>query len=89
MPTRYLSLISPKIRPDEVYEIDVEQVPSDSLNSLGVFVHVAAYPMRGGAPNVIGIKKDEIEISLPFKPSVGNDKNRLLERSSTSIITKM
>ena len=73
-----LSLISPKIKPDNVYEIYVKQVPNDNLNSLDVFVNAAAHLMRGGAPNVIGIKKDDIEISLPFKPSVGNDKNSII-----------
>ena len=73
-----LSLISPKIKPDKVYEIHVKQVPNDNLNSLDVFVNAAAHLMRGGAPNVIGIKKDDIEISLPFKPSVGNDKNSII-----------
>ena len=73
-----LSLISPKVKPDEVYEIDIKQLPTDSLNSLNIFVHGAAHLMRGGAPNVIGVKKNEIEISIPFTPSVSKDKNSII-----------
>lgn len=72
-----LSLISPKFKPDEVYEIDHLQAPTNSFSTLGIFVQAAAHLMRGGAPSVIGKKREQINIRLPFTPSVSNDKKSI------------
>ena len=73
-----LSLLSPKIKADEIYEIDVQQLQSENFHSADAFAHAAAHLMRGGAPHVIGQKREQIEISLPFTPSVSNDKNSII-----------
>lgn len=72
-----LSLISPKFKPDEVYEIDIQNAPTDSFNTLGIFTQAAAHLMRGGTPSVIGKKTEQINVRLPFTPSVNNDKKTI------------
>jgi S-adenosylmethionine hydrolase len=72
-----LSLISDKFKPDEVYEIDYSQVPTNSFSTLGIFVQAAAHIIRGGALSVIGKKRDQINILLPFTTSVSNDKKTI------------
>ena len=72
-----LSLISPKFKPDEMYEIDIQKVPTDSFSTQTIFTKVAAHLMRGGAPSVIGKKTEQINIRLPFTPSVNNDKKTI------------
>ena len=72
-----LSLISPKFKPDEMYEIDIQKVPTDSFSTQTIFTKVAAHLMRGGAPSVIGKKTEQINVRLPFTPSVNNDKKTI------------
>ena len=68
-----LSLISPKFKPDEVYEIDIQKAPTDSFSPKAIFTQAAAHLMRGGEPSVIGKKTEQINVRLPFTPSVNND----------------
>jgi len=72
-----LSLISAKFKPDEVYEIDYLQAPTGSFSTLGIFVQAAAHIMRGGALSVIGKKREQINILLPFTTSVSNAKKTI------------
>lgn len=72
-----LSLISPKFKPDEVYEIDIQKVPINSFSTRAIFVQAAAHLMRGGAPSVIGKATKQINVRLPFTPSVNNDKKTI------------
>ena len=72
-----LSLISPKFNPDEVYEIDIQKAPTDSFSTRAIFAHAAAHLMRGGATSVIGKKIEQINVRLPFTPSVSNDKKTI------------
>ena len=72
-----LSLISPKFKPDEVYEIDIQKAPTDSFSTRAIFAHAAAHLMRGGATSVIGKKIEQINVRLPFTPSVSNDKKTI------------
>ena len=69
-----ISLISPKFKADEVYEIDIQKVPNDSFSTRAIFAQAAAHLMRGGAPSVIGKKTEQMNVRLPFTPSVNNDK---------------
>ena len=70
-----LSLISPKFKTDEVYKIDIQKVPNNSFSTRVIFAQSAAHLIRGGAPSVIGKKIEQINVRLPFTPSVNNDKN--------------
>ena len=72
-----LSLISPKFKPDEVYEIDIQKAPTDSFSTRAIFTQTAAHLMRGGEPSVIGKKTEQINVRLPFTPSVNNDKKTI------------
>ena len=72
-----LSLISSKFKADEVYEIDIQKAPTDSFSTRVIFAQAAAHLIRGGAPNVIGKKIEQIKILLPFTPSVNNDKKTI------------
>ena len=72
-----LSLISPKFKPDEVYEIDIQKAPSGSFSTRAIFTQAAAHLMRGGEPSVIGKKTEQINVRLPFTPSVNNDKKTI------------
>ena len=72
-----LSLISPKFNPDEVYEIDIQKAPTDSFSTRSIFAQAAAHLIRGGAPSVIGKKTEQINVRLPFTPSVNNDKTTI------------
>ena len=72
-----LSLISPKFKPDEVYEIDIQKAPTDSFSTRAIFAQAAAHLMRGGATSVIGKKIEQINVRLPFTPSVSNDKKTI------------
>ena len=72
-----LSLISPKFKPDEVYEIDIQKAPTDSFSTRAIFAQAATHLMRGGAPSVIGKKTEQINVRLPFTPSVNNDKKTI------------
>ena len=73
-----LSLISPKFNPDEVYEIDIQKVPTGSFSTRVLFAQAAAHLMRGGALSVIGKKTEQINVLLPFTPSVNNDKKTII-----------
>lgn len=73
-----LSLINPQFKPDEVFVIDHKDHPVNSFSSLSVYVQAAAHLMRGGAPNVIGKKIDELNVRMPFTPSVSNDKKTIV-----------
>ena len=73
-----LSLISPKFNPDEVYEIDIQKVPTGSFSTRVIFAQAAAHLMRGGALSVIGKKTEQINVLLPFTPSVNNDKKTII-----------
>ena len=57
-----------------MYEIDIQKAPTDSFSTRVIFAQAAAHLIRGGAPNVIGKKIEQIKILLPFTPSVNNDK---------------
>ena len=72
-----LSLISPKFKPDDVYEIDTQKAPTNSFCTREIFTQAAAHIMRGGAPSVIGKKSEQINVRLPFTPSVNNDKTTI------------
>ena len=72
-----LSLISPKFKTDEVYEIDIQKVPTDSFSTRVIFAQAATHLMRGGTPSVIGKKIDQINVRLPFTPRVSNDKKTI------------
>jgi hypothetical protein len=72
-----LSLISPKFKTDEVYEINIQKAPNDSFSTRAIFTQAAAHLMRGGKPGVIGKKIEEINVRLPFTPSVNNDKKTI------------
>jgi S-adenosylmethionine hydrolase len=72
-----LSLISPKFKPDKVYEIDIQKAPTDSFSTRAIFTQAAAHLMRGGEPSVIGKKTEQINVRLPFTPSVNNDKKTI------------
>ena len=72
-----LSLISPKFKPDDVYEIDTQKAPTNSFCTREIFAQAAAHLMRGGAPSVIGKKTEQINVRLPFTPSVNNDKTTI------------
>jgi S-adenosylmethionine hydrolase len=72
-----LSLISPKFKTDEVYEIDIQKVPNDSFSTRTIFTQAAAHLMRGGTPSLIGKKIEQINVRLPFTPSVNNDKKTI------------
>ena len=72
-----LSLISPKFKPDDIYEIDIQKAPNNSFSTRAIFAQAAAHLMRGGAPSVIGKKTEQINIRIPFTPSVNNDKNTI------------
>mgnify|MGYP001156787664 CR=1 FL=1 len=72
-----LSLISPKFNPDEVYEIDIQKAPTDSFSTRSIFAQAAAHLIRGGAPSVIGKKTKQINVCMPFTPSVNNDKKTI------------
>ena len=83
-----LSLISPKFKPDDIYEIDIQKAPTNSFSTRAIFTQAAAHLMRGGAPSVIGKKTEQINVRIPFTPSVNNDKKPSLVRSFISIIMK-
>ena len=72
-----LSLISPKFKPDDIYEIDIQKAPNNSFSTRAIFTQAAAHLMRGGAPSVIGKKTEQINVRIPFTPSVNNDKNTI------------
>ena len=72
-----LSLISPKFKPNEVYEIDIHKNPTNSFSTRRIFAYAAAHLMRGGAPSVIGKKTEPINVRMPFAPSVKNDKKTI------------
>ena len=72
-----LSLISPKFKPDDIYEIDIQKAPNNSFSTRAIFAQAAAHLMRGGAPSVIGKKTEQINVRIPFTPSVNNDKNTI------------
>ena len=69
-----ISLISPKFKPDEVYEIDIQKAPTDSFSTRAIFAQAAAHLIRGGKLSVIGKKTEQINVRLPFTPSVNNNK---------------
>jgi S-adenosylmethionine hydrolase len=73
-----LSLISPKFKSDEVYEIDIQKVTTGSFSTRVIFAQAAAHLMRGGALSVIGKKTEQINVLLPFTPSVNNDKKTII-----------
>lgn len=72
-----LSLISPKYKPDEVYEIDIQKTHTDSFSTKGIFVQAAAHLMRGGAPSVIGKKIEQINVSFSFTPTINNNRKTI------------
>jgi len=72
-----LSLISPKFKPEEVYEIDFQKSPPDSFSTRMFFAQAAAHLMRDGALSVIGNKIEQINVRLPFKASVNNDNSTI------------
>jgi S-adenosylmethionine hydrolase len=72
-----LSLISPKFKTDEVYEIDIQKVPNDSFSTRAIFTQAAAHLMQGGTPSLIGKKIEQINVRLPFTPSVNNEKKTI------------
>jgi S-adenosylmethionine hydrolase len=60
-----------------VYEIDIQKAPTDSFSTRAIFTRAAAHLMRGGEPSVIGKKTEQINVRLPFTPSVNNDKKTI------------
>ena len=72
-----LSLISPKLKADEVYEINIKNAPTDSFSTKAIFAQAAGHLMRDGSPNVIGKKIEQINVRLPFTPNVNNDNNTI------------
>jgi S-adenosylmethionine hydrolase len=72
-----LSLISPKFKSDEVYEIDIQKVTTGSFSTRVIFAQAATHLIRGGTPSVIGKKIDQINVRLPFTPRICNDKKTI------------
>ena len=70
-----LSLISSKINPEKIIEINIHNHKSTSFTVLDVFVKVAAHIYRGGSIDLVGKRIQELKELYDINPIV-NEKNK-------------
>jgi S-adenosylmethionine hydrolase len=70
-----MSLISSKINPEKIIEINIHNHKSTSFTVLDVFVKVAAHIYRGGSIDLVGKRIQELKELYDINPIV-NEKNK-------------
>jgi len=70
-----MSLISSRINPEKIIEINIHNHKSTSFTVLDVFVKVAAHIYRGGSIDLVGKRIQELKELYDINPTV-NEKNK-------------
>ncbi|MFL9843419.1 SAM hydrolase/SAM-dependent halogenase family protein [Flavobacterium rhizosphaerae] len=72
-----LSLLSQKIVPQKIVEINIHDRLPENASDMDVFVTVACHLAKGGSLNVIGRETNEIKPIQELQPTVADDKNSI------------
>lgn len=72
-----LSILTQKILPQKIVEINIHDRLPENASDMEVFVTVAAHIARGGLLNVIGREITEIKNVNELQPVVASDKNNI------------